>query len=303
MTGIGKQKGVTPNILAIMGVAWTSLVMNMLLAALKLVAGILGKSSALISDSIHSATDVFSTIIVMIGVKMGSKEPDLKHQYGHERLECVTALILVATLSGTGIGIGYNGIHKIITGNQQQLATPTMLALVVSITVILIKEVLYLYTKHAARTWGSETLMADAWHHQSDALASFGGFAGIVGVMIGFPLMDCVASIFISLFIFKAAADIFRDAVAKMVDEACDSATVDYIRDIALSQEGVIAIDDIKTRLFGNKKYVDIEISADGSKTLLEVHEIAHRVHDDIERQIEGVKHCMVHVNPFGDNR
>ena len=157
---------------------------------------------------------------------------------------------------------------------------------------------MYWYTRAAAKKINSGALMADAWHHRSDALSSIGAFIGILGSRMGYPILDPIASLVICLFILKAAYDIFQDALAKMVDKACPEEVVNQMREIILAQEGVEGIDDIKTRLFGAKMYVDVEISVDGDKTLRAAHEIANRVHDAIEDAFPEVKHCMVHENP-----
>lgn len=140
--------------------------------------------------------------------------------------------------------------------------------------------------------------MAEAWHHRSDALSSIGAFAGILGARLGYPILDPIASVIICLFIGKAAYDIFKDAVDKMVDKSCDDETLEQMRGIISKQAGVLSIDMLHTRLFGAKMYVDIEISADGTLSLEEGHEIAQKVHDAIEKEFPLVKHCMVHVNP-----
>ena len=157
---------------------------------------------------------------------------------------------------------------------------------------------MYWYTRAAAKRIRSGALMADAWHHRSDSLSSVGAFVGIAGSRMGFPILDSAASVVISIFIGKAAYDIFMDAVDKMVDKACDKETEETLRKIALSQKGVLGIDRLMTRQFGAKMYVDMEIAADGNKTLYETHEIAEQVHNAIEAHFPDVKHCMVHVNP-----
>ncbi len=141
--------------------------------------------------------------------------------------------------------------------------------------------------------------MADAWHHRSDALSSIGSFIGIIGARFGYLILDSIASIVIAIFIVKAGIEIFIDTTRKMTDEACDEKTVNRIYEVINKQNGVKRIDDVKTRKFGNKIFVDVEISADGEKTLNETHKIAENVHHAIEKEIEFVKHCMVHVNPY----
>lgn len=271
---------------------------NTVLAVFKFIAGLLASSNAMISDAIHSASDVFSTIVVMIGVKLASKESDEEHPYGHERLECVAAIILSMVLLGTGLVIGYGAFTNIINGHYNSIKVPGMLALVAAILSILVKELMYWYTRIYAKRIDSSALMADAWHHRSDALSSVGALIGIAGARLGFPIMDSIASLVIFMFIAKAAYDIFMDAVDKMVDHSCDEETKESIRQCVLENDKVEGIDLLNTRLFGNKIYVDIEICVDGEYTLNEAHKIAEDVHDSIEERFTKIKHIMVHVNP-----
>lgn len=281
-----------------MRVSAVSIVVNFLLSAGKLLAGILGRSGAMISDAVHSASDVFSTVIVMVGVRISGKKSDTNHPYGHERLECVASIILATILFATGVGIGIGGLRTILSGAYETLAVPGLMALAAAVISIVVKEWMYWYTRAAARKINSGALMADAWHHRSDSLSSIGAFIGIAGSRMGYPILDSAASVVISIFIGKAAYDIFMDAIDKMVDKACGPETEEKIRRIVLEQEGVLGIDSLMTRLFGAKMYVDMEIAADGNQSLYETHAIAERVHDAIEANFPEVKHCMVHVNP-----
>lgn len=281
-----------------MKVSRISIIGNIILSGFKLFAGIVAQSAAMISDAVHSMSDVFSTIIVMIGIKLANKKPDKEHPYGHERFECVAAIVLAAVLFATGAGIGWSGIKKAIAGNYGDLAIPGILALVAAIVSIIVKEAMYWYTRGAAKRINSSALMADAWHHRSDAFSSVGSFAGIFGARLGFPILDPLACIIICLFILKAAIDIFRDAVGKMTDRACDDETIAKMRDLILSRKSVEGIDGLKTRLFGDKIYMDVEIRVDALVRLEEAHLVAQAVHDVIEEQFPKVKHCMVHVNP-----
>lgn len=281
-----------------MRISFVSIAANIILSLLKVLAGIFAHSGAMISDAIHSASDVFSTIVVVIGVKISGKDSDKEHPYGHERMECVAAIILATILALTGFGIGWSALVKITEGNYDQLAVPGALALVAAVISIVVKEAMFWYTRAGAKRIDSGALMADAWHHRSDSLSSVGALIGIGGARLGYPILDPVASLVICFFIEKAALDIFMEAVDKMVDKACDEETEGQMRDCVMKQEGVLGVDLLLTRTFGNKIYVDIEISADGDKTLREAHAIAEAVHDSVEREFAKVKHIMVHVNP-----
>lgn len=282
-----------------MRVSAVTIVWNVILSIFKLIAGIVGHSGAMISDAVHSASDVFSTIIVILGINIASRQSDDDHQYGHDRLECVAAILLAVVLFATGIGIGIGGINKIITGTAGKDEIPGMIALLAAVASILVKESMFWYTRSAAKKINSGALMADAWHHRSDALSSIGALIGIGGARLGFPVLDPIASVVICVFIVKAAYDIFKDAIDKMVDKSCDEETEEKMRQLIKEQTGVLKVDVLRTRLFGAKMYVDIEIAADGDITLREGHEIAQVVHDKVEEEFPLVKHCMVHVNPL----
>jgi len=280
-----------------MKVSIVSIIGNIVLSVLKLSAGIIGHSHAMVSDSIHSFSDVLSTLVVMIGVKFSSKQADQKHPYGHERIECVASLILAIMLGLTGIGIGYSALEAL--NDPSQMVIPTHFALFAAIISILSKEAMYWYTKIAAKKINSTALLADAWHHRSDALSSIGSFVGIIGAKIGYPILDLVASILICLCIIKVAYDIFKDAISKMIDESCDENTIHQIQQQILFNHNVKRIDDLKTRMFGNRIYLDVEIAVDGNIPLTQAHLIAHDIHDTIEKDFPTVKHCMVHINPY----
>ncbi|CDC07813.1 cation efflux family protein [Lachnospiraceae bacterium CAG:364] len=282
-----------------MRVSAVTIVWNVILSIFKLIAGIVGHSGAMISDAVHSASDVFSTIIVILGINIASRQSDDDHQYGHDRLECVAAILLAVVLFATGIGIGIGGINKIIEGTAGKDEIPGMIALIAAVASIVVKEGMFWYTRSAAKKINSGALMADAWHHRSDALSSVGALIGIGGARLGFPILDPIASVVICVFIVKAAYDIFKDAIDKMVDKSCDEETEEKMRQLIEKQKGVLKVDVLRTRLFGAKMYVDIEIAADGNITLREGHEIAQGVHDKVEEEFPLVKHCMVHVNPL----
>ncbi len=281
------------------GVSLISIIGNIALSAFKLLAGLIAHSGAMVSDAVHSASDVISSVVVIIGIRLAAKESDKEHPYGHERLECVAAILLAVLLFSTGLGIGANACRDIFTEKRNELAIPGILALVAAVVSIVTKEAMYWYTRYNAKRIDSGALMADAWHHRSDALSSIGALIGIIGARMGYPIADSLASLVICVFIAKASIEIFMDAVDKMVDHACDEEVENAIKDTVLKEKEVKRIDLLQTRVFGNKIYVDLEIALDGDLNLRESHEIAERVHDSIEKDFPKVKHIMVHVNPF----
>ncbi len=280
-------------------VSAVSIAGNVFLSAFKLLAGILGHSSAMVSDAVHSLSDVITTVIALVGVKISKKGADAGHPYGHERFECISSEILAALLLATGLGIGMTGMRTILAGNYDSLAVPGILPLVAAIVSIVSKEWMFRYTRACAKKMNSSAFMADAWHHRSDALSSIGSLIGIAGARAGFPVLDSAAAVVICLFILKVAVDIFRDATRKLTDTACDEAFTEQVREFIAGQKGVRRIDLLQTRMFGEKVYVDVEIAVDAHMQLEDAHAIAERVHSGLESTFANIKHVMVHVNPY----
>ena len=283
---------------AAMRVSGVSIAVNLLLSLAKLAAGLIARSGAMISDAVHSASDIFSTVIVMIGVRLSGKAADREHPYGHERMECVAAIVLAVVLLITGLAIGWSGAQKLLSSQRDALPVPGLLALLAAVVSIAVKEGMFWYTRYHARRLGSPALMADAWHHRSDALSSIGALVGIAGARMGLRELDPLASVVICAFIAKAAFDIFRDAVDKMVDHSADAATEAAVRACVAGHAEVKRIDLLRTREFGSRLYIELEIALDEALTLGQAHAVAETVHDDVERAFPQVKHIMIHVNP-----
>lgn len=279
-----------------MRISAVGVVCNVALTLFKLIAGIVANSAAMVADAVHSASDIVGSFVVMIGAVISNKAPDTEHPYGHEKLECIASVILGNILVAVGALIGYNGILKIVSG--ETLTAPGTLALIAAVASIVVKEALYWYTILGAKKINSVSLKAEAWHHRSDALSSIGSFVGILGARLGVPVLDPIASVVICLFIFKVAYGIFRESIDRLIDHACCDETVEQMRETLAAVPGVLAVDDIKTRLFGSRTYVDVEIAADGDLPLREAHAIAEAAHHTLEQEFPEVKHCTVHVNP-----
>lgn len=271
---------------------------NVFLSAFKFVAGIMGNSSAMVSDAVHSLSDVFATFIAFLGVRFGRREADASHPYGHERIESLAAVVLGLILLVTGVGIGWVGLEKILAGNYESLPIPGMIALIAAIVSIAVKEGMFWYTRHWARVIRSSAFEADAWHHRSDAMSSIGALVGVGGSMLGYPVLDPIASVVICLFILKQGISIIYDALKKVLDTSCGEQFEKEVRQLVDAEDQVERIDMLRTRMFGDKVYIDMEIAIDGSMQLTDAHAIAERVHDDIEHAFPEVKHVMIHVNP-----
>ena len=271
---------------------------NILLVVFKLYAGITGRSGAMVSDAVHSMSDVLATLVAYIGVRVAKKAPDKDHPYGHDRFECLASLALGFILLATGVGIGYEGLKSIITGEYRNYTAPGMIAVAAALVSIAAKEGMFRYTMHYAKKLNSSAFKADAWHHRSDALSSVGSLAGIIGARLGAAVMDSAAAVVISLFILKVGAEIVRDAIGKMLDRSCGEEFENELSEFIGAQKGVERLDMLRTRQFGDKIYIDAEISVDGSLSLSEAHRIAESVHDCVESRYPNIKHIMIHENP-----
>ena len=271
---------------------------NVLLAVFKLVAGILGNSMALVSDAVHSASDVLATAVAYVGDRIARREADENHPYGHERFEQLAAAVLAIILASVGIGIGIAGVQAALGGGSQE-EVPGVLALVAAGVSIVVKEAMFWYTRHGARKIGSDVFMADAWHHRTDALSSVAALIGVGAARLGFPLGDSLASIVICLFILKVAWDVGREAIGKLVDESGGDELNELIAKLVYCCEGVDHVDSVVTRRFGSQFYADVEIAMDGTLPLHEAHRRAEEVHEHIESECPQVKHVTVHVNPI----
>ncbi|CAK7071440.1 cation-efflux pump [Tissierella sp. P1] len=276
--------------------SWITVVVNIILAAFKVIAGIIGNSSAMIADGVHTLSDVLTTFVVLLGLRISSKEADKEHPYGHEKYESVFAKVLSMLLLLTGIFIGYEAIKVLISGETR---TPKLIALIAAFLSIIVKEGMYWYTIKIARKIKSISMEADAWHHRSDAFSSIGTFAGVLGAQLGFTALDPIAGIIVSIFVVKVGVDLYIKSVKELVDEAASEEVIEMIRAKSEFIDGVKGIKSLKTRVFGNRIYVDIEIFVDSNISVKSGHDIAEKVHDKLEAEISDIKHCMVHIEPF----
>ncbi len=277
---------------------------NVLLSAFKLFAGIFGHSAAMVSDAVHSLSDVFATLIAYIGRRISEKPADKEHPYGHERFECIASILLGAILIATGVRIGVGCAESIINKTYLTAAEPGVIALVAAVASIVTKEAMFWYTLHQAKRIKSSAFRADAWHHRSDALSSVGALIGIGAARMGYPVMDQVAGLIISVVILFVAAGIIKDAVNSMLDRAAAPEVEESMRrainEYAEETGNRVDIDSLITRVFGDKIYVDLELGVDGDMKLKDAHDIAEGVHSLIEKNFADVKHVMVHLNPKG---
>ncbi len=298
MTLVEEQKIITKTSI------WT-LFLNGFLAVIKIIAGVVGHSPAMISDSVNSLSDVLTNLSVMIFGRFSRKEKDASHPYGHEKFDSMVSVFVGVFIIITAFEIGKGAVTMLYDYfvNGVQIVEPGIIALIVAISTIIIKEVMYRLTKIGAKKASSQALKAIAMDNRSDELASLGAVIGIGGAILGFVYMEPIASLVICLFIARVGLKIIKDGFEQVVDQAACEETLDLIKAVVAENKNILRIDDLKTRMFGMKLYVDIEIAVQASLSLSDAHKISHQLHDEIEKRLPNVKHCMVHVNPFTESK
>lgn len=280
------------------GISYTlyAIVASVLLASIKLTFGILGSSSALISDGVNSLSDIVGYSVVAVSLLISGKKADRGHQYGHEKIESVVSLLFSLVIIFTGAAIGYSGILLVLSTDT--VPVPTALALWAAAVSLAAKLVLALWTRDGYRSTHSSALKALYTDHLSDAVATGGALLGVLGAQSGFPVFDPLASILIALFVIYSGSKVLRSSFQVLMDASADAQTVQRIRTLVGENHDVLQIDLLKTRTVGSGYYVDIEICLEKDLSLEQAHEIAEAVHDRIEEGPPSVRHVMVHTNP-----
>ena len=279
-------------------VSMVSIVGNTVLSIFKFLAGIFAHSGAMVSDAVHSASDVFSSVIVIIGVKLSTRASDKEHPYGHERFECVAAIVLAFILFVTGLFIGHVALERI--GTQSALL-PGKLALIAAIVSIIVKEAMFWYTRFYAKDLDSGALMADAWHHRSDAFSSIGTAAGIGGaILLGdhWRVLDPVAAVIVSFFIMKVAVQLLIPCVDELLEKSLPAEVEDEILKTILSFPGISSPHHLRTRRIGSYCAIEVHVRMDGSISLEEAHETATAVENKLKRQFGKGTLVSIHVEP-----
>ena len=275
---------------------------NIMLSALKLLAGIFGASKAMLADALHSASDIVATSVVLIGIKVAKKPADRDHPYGYGKMESIAAAFVGVTLVFAAIIIVKGIVESIIA---HSFGTPTFLALAAAVVSIAVKEAMFRVTLAAGKKINSEAIMADAWHHRSDAYSSIGTFIGISGSMIGHRLgihfleyLDPIAGAVVACLIFKVAYDILKRAIKGLMDSSPGSDKISLIRDVVSHIDGVVAISGIKGRYIGQHLFIDLEVAVDAGITVEEGHVIASVAREKIIAGVSDAYEIMVHVEP-----
>ena len=277
-------------------VSIVSIVGNLALTVIKLIVGFLSGSAALVADAFHSASDLVGTVILLKGMQIAHLPPDRDHPFGHHRAETITSEILALILILTAAGIGYDGINKLM---KPGLIPPESIALVAAILSIVAKEAMYRYSHKIGTEINSDAILADAWHHRSDAFSSIAAFAGILGARIGFPQLDPIAALIVAFLILKAGISIYRRAVMTLMETAPSKEVLKQLLDAVEHEQGVKNVEDLRVRRYGSKMLIDLKISVLPHLTVEEGHSVAARAKERVMAVDESIQDVLIHVNPY----
>lgn len=284
-------------------VTWTGSIVNFALLVFKFVAGIVGHSAAMVADAVHSLSDFVTDIIVVAFVRISGKPEDEGHDYGHGKYETLATAIVGLILFFVGIGIMFNGAKSVFdTINGKPLAAPSILALTVAALSILLKELLYRYTIHKAKGLNSQAMIANAWHHRSDAFSSIGTFIGIGGaICLGeqWRILDPLAAIVVSIFIMRVAVQLLKPCVDELLERSLPAETENIILEIIRSFPEVSEPHHLRTRRIGNHLAIEVHIRMNGNTPLAEAHSLASEVEKRLKYEFGKDTHIGIHMEPL----
>ena len=276
---------------------------NTVLTVFKIVAGILGHSGAMLADGIHSLSDFLTDIVVLIGFKLTEKPEDESHNYGHDKYETLATVVISIFLAVIGFEILKAGGVKVIAAMKGELLPrPRIIALIAAALSILVKELLYRYTMLTGKKINSQVIVANAWHHRSDALSSLGTLIGIgAAILLGekWAILDPIASIIVSLFVFKVALDILVPAINELMESSLGKEETENIKDIILCKEKVLSFHKLRTRKVGTKAAIEFHILLDSDLNLKSAHDVASEIEKDIKSCINTKRIITIHIEPF----
>ncbi|WP_133127932.1 cation diffusion facilitator family transporter [Legionella nagasakiensis] len=273
-------------------------IINSLLGVIKLIGGIVYHSHALVADGIHSFSDLLTDMMVIFASKYGSQDADATHPYGHQRIETAAIFLLALLLILAGIGIAWDSLNDIL---QHEHSHPRFLALPIALLSILANEGLFQYTHHIGKQIRSELIIANAWHHRSDAASSVVVLVGLIGSFVGFTYLDAIAAIIVGLMIVKMGWNYGWNSIKELVDTAVDSQTLAEIEHIIQHIDGVQKIHQLRSRSMGKDVFVDVHILVSPFISVSEGHFIAQHVHHQLVDHMEEIKDVTVHVDPEDD--
>ncbi|MBO5157564.1 MAG: cation transporter [Prevotella sp.] len=284
---------------------WGSII-NVVLLLLKFAAGVLGHSAAMIADAIHSLTDFATDAVVMVCVTLGNKPVDKGHDYGHGKFETLATALIALALFVVGVMICYSGAAKILSAMMgETLEQPGMVALVAAVVSIVLKEWAFRFTVRVGRKYDSQAVMANAWHHRSDALSSIGTMVGVGGAIFLGPrwaVLDPIAAIVVSVFIIKASVDLIKKAIDELTDASLPEITENEIMEIVEKEEGVQEIHNLRTRRTGNNICIDMHVRMPGSITLFDAHQRSTNIERRLKDKYGRGTYVTVHLEPIKVN-
>lgn len=277
-------------------------VVNLLLLAFKFVAGFVGHSSAMIADAVHSLSDFITDVIVIVFVRIAGKPVDEDHEYGHGKYETLASVIVGIMLAVVGVGLAVNGVEKTIAFFKgEALESPGVIALVAALLSIFAKEVLYQYTVIRGRKLNSPALVANAWHHRSDAMTSIATLIGIGGAMLlgqRWNVLDPLAAVVVSVFILKAAFSLMKPGVDELLEKSLPDKDKNEIAAIMTATPGVVAFHRLRTRRIGSKVAIDAHVKMDGSLSLRQAHDIASEIERSLKQRFGPDTYIGIHMEP-----
>ncbi|KXG77881.1 cation diffusion facilitator family transporter [Thermotalea metallivorans] len=276
-----------------------TIILNVMLTLLKIGVGLFGNSAAIIADGLHSASDMITSVGVIVGMFLASKPEDDCHQYGHEKAESIAGFLLAIILTLTGLKIGFGSIEMLFHNRYE---TPHIFAAWVAFFSIIIKEYQFRITMKAAKELNSNAMMGDAWHHRSDALSSIAALGGILGARLGFGFLDPLAGTVVSLIVVKIGLTLLKAGIDELMDGAIDEEQMEEIQKEIRSMDGVIAVNEMKGRKHGSKAYVDVKICVDPLISVYAGHTIGEQIEHLVKAKLTNVKDVIVHLDPCGEN-
>lgn len=283
-------------------VTFVGTIVNLSLVIFKFVAGIIGRSAAMIADAVHSLSDFITDIIVILFIRISGKPADEDHDYGHGKYETLATTIIGLMLLAVGVGIFADGLSEIVEVIKGKvLESPRTIALVAAVVSIVSKEILFRYTIAKGKKLSSAAVVANAWHHRSDALSSVGVLVGVCGAMIlgeKFRVLDPLAAVFVSVFIVKVAVDMLKPCLEELLEKSLPADVEHRIMEIILSVEGVRAPHHLRTRRIGSNYAIEVHIRMDGNIALTDAHNIATQVERRIKQEFGESTHVGIHMEP-----
>ncbi|MDI9412596.1 MAG: cation diffusion facilitator family transporter [Bacillota bacterium] len=276
-------------------ISWITLVANLILTILKAIIGITTGSLVVLSDAAHSASDAFSTLLVLLGIHIAKQPPDEKHPYGHGRAETIVTKIIALMLIVVGLNFAYTAFKAIWQGSAR---SPGISALWISVVSIIAKEIMYQYTYKVGKEIDSTALVADAWHHRSDAISSVAALLGVFAARLGYPIFDPLMTFIVAFILIKVGWNMTFTVIDELMDAQVEDQVLEEIEEIILSISGVCTLKNLKVHKYGADHHVDCTITVPSHYDVAEGHDLSHQVEDKIRDEFITINHVDIHIEP-----